>query len=373
MTARTPCRSARGWARVQPAALRHLRLATSRRSPASRPSTSRRSSRCRSSPATRSSASCWTTCDDLPAGHPHRRSSRSSAAPPAGSSPVPNCAAGAVRPLRPRHDRPPRAPACRPATAPTPAAAGASMFVAHRSQLHAVPERAVATRRPCCSSRSRARPHRAPRATCSRTANVARHRRRHRRASSRCSRCKELTNAGQRRSSSAKHPQQREWAERVRRRPRSSRPERGDRTRSAASTGAMKLKPERGAAFLLGGVDVAIDCVGSQRALDLALRTTRAGGRVVRDRHPDRGRRPHAALVPRARARRRLHGRVRDRRHGERRHSFDLATCDRHRDRRSTGSSARPTRSAAGARRSTTRSAPGELGTLKVAFDPRLD
>ncbi|MBA3690415.1 MAG: zinc-binding dehydrogenase [Actinobacteria bacterium] len=44
---------------------------------------------------------------------------------------------------------------------------------------------------------------------------------------------------------------------------------------------AVKLTPERGPEFLLGGVDVAIDCVGSKSALDLALRTTRAGGRVV--------------------------------------------------------------------------------------------
>jgi threonine dehydrogenase-like Zn-dependent dehydrogenase len=46
-------------------------------------------------------------------------------------------------------------------------------------------------------------------------------------------------------------------------------------------TRAMKLKPEHGRPFLLGGVDVAIDCVGSKSSLDLALRTTRAGGRVV--------------------------------------------------------------------------------------------
>src|SRR5439155_1321599 len=47
------------------------------------------------------------------------------------------------------------------------------------------------------------------------------------------------------------------------------------------STRALKLKPERGSPFLLGGVDVAIDCVGSKGSLDLALRTTKAGGRVV--------------------------------------------------------------------------------------------
>jgi threonine dehydrogenase-like Zn-dependent dehydrogenase len=44
---------------------------------------------------------------------------------------------------------------------------------------------------------------------------------------------------------------------------------------------AVKLTPERGMDFLLGGVDVSIDCVGSRSALDLALRTTKAGGRVV--------------------------------------------------------------------------------------------
>ena len=43
----------------------------------------------------------------------------------------------------------------------------------------------------------------------------------------------------------------------------------------------VKLHPERGQDFVLGGVDVAIECVGSSSGLDLALRTTRAGGRVV--------------------------------------------------------------------------------------------
>jgi len=47
------------------------------------------------------------------------------------------------------------------------------------------------------------------------------------------------------------------------------------------SSRAMKLKPDRGMPFLLGGVDLAIDCVGSKSSLDLALRTTKAGGRVV--------------------------------------------------------------------------------------------
>jgi len=44
---------------------------------------------------------------------------------------------------------------------------------------------------------------------------------------------------------------------------------------------AFRLQPERGSAFLLGGVDLAIECAGTRGSLELALRTTRAGGRVV--------------------------------------------------------------------------------------------
>jgi len=44
---------------------------------------------------------------------------------------------------------------------------------------------------------------------------------------------------------------------------------------------AIKLTPERGQDFLLGGADVSIECVGSRAGLDLALRTVKAGGRVV--------------------------------------------------------------------------------------------
>jgi threonine dehydrogenase-like Zn-dependent dehydrogenase len=52
---------------------------------------------------------------------------------------------------------------------------------------------------------------------------------------------------------------------------------------------AVKLKPERGSEFLLGGVDVAIECTGSRSGLDTALRTTRAGGRVVLSGVPEGG------------------------------------------------------------------------------------
>ncbi len=47
------------------------------------------------------------------------------------------------------------------------------------------------------------------------------------------------------------------------------------------ATHSYRLTPERGPAYLLGGADVAIDCVGSKASLDLVLRTTRSGGRVV--------------------------------------------------------------------------------------------
>jgi len=45
--------------------------------------------------------------------------------------------------------------------------------------------------------------------------------------------------------------------------------------------GAHRLDPELGQPFLLDGVDLSFACAGSASSLDLALRTTRAGGRVV--------------------------------------------------------------------------------------------
>ncbi|WP_041940627.1 MULTISPECIES: zinc-dependent alcohol dehydrogenase [Frankia] len=46
-------------------------------------------------------------------------------------------------------------------------------------------------------------------------------------------------------------------------------------------THALRVTPSSGGSFLLGGVDVAVDAAGSAQALATALRTTRAGGRVV--------------------------------------------------------------------------------------------
>jgi threonine dehydrogenase-like Zn-dependent dehydrogenase len=77
----------------------------------------------------------------------------------------------------------------------------------------------------------------------------------------------------------AKHPRQRELAKRF------GATEvvdpAGAVTALRRATRAYRLSPERGGPFLLGGVDVAIDCVGSASSQSLALRTARAGGRVV--------------------------------------------------------------------------------------------
>jgi threonine dehydrogenase-like Zn-dependent dehydrogenase len=47
------------------------------------------------------------------------------------------------------------------------------------------------------------------------------------------------------------------------------------------ATGAFQLEPELASPYLLGGVDVAVDAVGSTSSLETCLHATRAGGRVV--------------------------------------------------------------------------------------------
>jgi threonine dehydrogenase-like Zn-dependent dehydrogenase len=59
------------------------------------------------------------------------------------------------------------------------------------------------------------------------------------------------------------------------------------------ATQAFRLHPERSAPFLLGGADVSFECAGSRASLDLALRATRARGRVVLAGMP-----PRADLSP---------------------------------------------------------------------------
>ncbi len=150
------------------------------------------------------------------------------------------------------------------------------MFVAHRSQLHAVPDdlsdrRAVLVEPLSCAVHSALRAGVRPKAdvlvvgagTVGILTLLA---------------LKELTQAGHI-TVVAKHPKQREWADAFGAASVISPSEAVGQVRR--STRAMKLKPERGPSFLLGGVDAAIDCVGSRSSLDLALRTTKAGGRVV--------------------------------------------------------------------------------------------
>ncbi len=150
------------------------------------------------------------------------------------------------------------------------------MFVAHRSQLHAVPEE-MSDRRAVLLEPLACAVHCALRANVHANADVlvigagtvgtltllA---------------LKELTKAGGV-TVVAKHHRQREWAESLGATEVVAPDEAVNEVRR--TTRALKLRPERGGPFLLGGVDVAIDCVGSKGSLDLALRTTKAGGRVV--------------------------------------------------------------------------------------------
>jgi threonine dehydrogenase-like Zn-dependent dehydrogenase len=150
------------------------------------------------------------------------------------------------------------------------------MFVAHRSQLHAVPEgmseqRAVLVEPLACAVHSALRANVRGgddvlvigAGTVGILTLVA---------------LKALTKAGSV-VVVAKHQRQREWAESFGATDVVPPGEAVNEVRRA--TRALKLRPERGQSFLLGGVDVAIDCVGSRSSLELALRTTRAGGRVV--------------------------------------------------------------------------------------------
>jgi threonine dehydrogenase-like Zn-dependent dehydrogenase len=89
---------------------------------------------------------------------------------------------------------------------------------------------------------------------------------------------RELTPAGQV-TVVAKHPRQRELATRFGATDVVTPTEVAGAVRR--STRALRLEPERGPAYLLGGVDVAIDAVGSRGSVDTALRSARAGGRVV--------------------------------------------------------------------------------------------
>ena len=135
------------------------------------------------------------------------------------------------------------------------------------------------------------------------------------------------------------------------------------------ATRSLRLKPERGGEFLLGGVDVAVDCVGSRSSLDLCLRATRAGGRIVLTGLPTAG----ADLTPLWFRELELAGAYAsgtERVNGETRKTFDLAV-DLAAD--------APIEGVVGAeyplrawRRAIDHALDaGRLGTAKVVFDPR--
>jgi threonine dehydrogenase-like Zn-dependent dehydrogenase len=151
-----------------------------------------------------------------------------------------------------------------------------AMLVAHRSQLHAVPDempdrRAVLVEPLSCAIHAALRARPEPGAsvlvvgagTVGALALLA---------------LREFTGAGKI-IVAAKHPAQADLARRLGATTVVDPKEAVTALRRA--TGAFRLNPERGPAYLLGGVDVAIDAVGSKSSLDLSLRTTRAGGRVV--------------------------------------------------------------------------------------------
>src|SRR5581483_11337478 len=203
------------------------------------------------------------------------------------------------------------------------------LFVAHRSQLHPVPDelsdrRAVLIEPLSCAIHAALRARVEPNAevlligagTVGLLVLLA---------------LKELAQPG-RITVVAKHGVQREWAEGFGATEVVSPSEAVGEVRR--STRAMKLRPERGQSYLLGGVDVAIDCVGSRSKGPTSPRSgsasssssgrTRAGSRPLGSRDGTR-----STSRPSSPARG-----------------------------RSTGWSGRRTRSGAGARRSIARSPP---------------
>jgi threonine dehydrogenase-like Zn-dependent dehydrogenase len=240
------------------------------------------------------------------------------------------------------------------------------MFVAHRSQLHPIPDE-LSNRKAVLVEPLSCAVHAALRARIEPNASVlligagaigvltllA---------------LKELTGAGTI-TVVAKHQRQREWARGF---GASDVVEPQEATNAVRrETSAMKLKPERGAPFLLGGADVAIDCVGSRASLDMALRNVKAGGRVVVAGIPVAG----ADLTPLWFRELELVGAYTggiENVDGIQRHAFDIAIDL---------ATENPLEQVVGATYPLRRwreaidhaLGAGKLGTLRVAFDPRSD
>jgi threonine dehydrogenase-like Zn-dependent dehydrogenase len=240
------------------------------------------------------------------------------------------------------------------------------MFVAHRSQLHPIPDD-LSDRKGVLVEPLSCAIHTALRANVQPNANVlligagaigiltllA---------------LKELTKVG-RVTVVAKHGKQQEWAHSF---GATEVVEPKEATNAVRRTShAMKLRPERGAPFLLGGADVAIDCVGSKKSLDMALRNVRAGGRVVVSGIPMLG----ADLTPLWFRELELVGAYTggvEQVDGKARSAFDIAVELAREN---------PIEGVVGATYPLRRwreaidhaLAAGKLGTLRVAFDPRAD
>ncbi len=240
------------------------------------------------------------------------------------------------------------------------------MLLAHRSQLHAVPDelsdrRAVLVEPLSCAVHGALRAGVGPNdevvvigaGTVGILTLIA---------------LKELTQAG-RITVVAKHGKQRGWAESFGATEVVPPSEATNAVRR--STRAMKLKPEMGRSYLMGGADVVLDCVGSRSSLDLALRTTRAGGRIVLSGIPVQA----PDLTPLWFRELELVGAYTggvETVNGDRRHAFDIA-IDLARE--------NPIDGIVGATYPLSRwreaidhaLGAGKLGTLKVAFDPRAE
>jgi threonine dehydrogenase-like Zn-dependent dehydrogenase len=240
------------------------------------------------------------------------------------------------------------------------------MFVAHRSQLHALPDelsnnKAVLVEPLSCAVHCALRANIEPNASVLLIGAGAI-------GVLTLLALKELTRAGTI-TVVAKHQRQREWARGF---GATDVVEPNEATNAVRrETSAMKLKPERGTAFLLGGADVAIDCVGSRSSLDMALRNVKAGGRVVVAGIPVAG----ADLTPLWFRELELVGAytggIEDV-EGTQRHAFDIAIeLARENPLEQVVGATYPLRRwreaidhALGA---------GKLGTLRVAFDPRSE
>ncbi|MGZ8607462.1 MAG: zinc-dependent alcohol dehydrogenase [Actinomycetota bacterium] len=240
------------------------------------------------------------------------------------------------------------------------------MFVAHRSQLHPVPDdlpdrRAVLVEPLSCAIHTAMRANVQPDATVVLIGAGAI-------GVLTLLALKELTPAGEV-IVVAKHGKQQDWARSFGANDVVEPKEATNAVRR--STHAMKLRPERGQSYLLGGADVAIDCVGSRSSLDSALRLVKAGGRVVVSGIPVGG----ADLTPLWFREIELVGSYTggiEQVNGEPRSSFDIAI---------ELALANPIDGIVGATYPLRRwreaidhaLGAGRLGTLRVAFDPRHD